>query len=148
MKLSDIMTRRGNKKKPIRKETSHSLLLYQDESGEVQERIFNGTNLPPPTHVYTLNGIKLNYVEVVPGYVNIPAYSPTPGDRVLTYKDPQKFIRERKGAAKLAWEHNFNECQKLYNDFEEYFAVVCRFQDKKRFDLVTVEDFEVKDEWI
>lgn len=115
---------------------SYSLLQYRSADETDKEIIWNGTNLSPPKYILSKNKKYKLFLdkEFVLQYTN---YSPKQGERYLTYKTAEEYIKERQPILQLYWDNNYLECQQTYSSYEEYFAISCRGMNKNRLNLKT-----------
>lgn len=132
MKLNNLFNNRKEPKVSIYShETSYRIIVYSSNLGE--ERVWNGTNFPPPE--YIINDIfgRLFYCGSVGD--RLPLYEPQKGERYFTYKTPEKWVKSRRLICKIYWDRNFQDIKKRYETFEEFFAISCSSMNKKRLDL-------------
>lgn len=136
-----IFPKKEKKPSVFRYESSYSFLIYSDSETGKAEEIWNATNIEPPRYVYSKdNKSKLCYSGVHPGKMHLVSPALKVGDRYITYKTPEEFVRERKKLAKLYWESGYNQCREKYLDFDEFFALSCKSMNKPRFQIKEVTE--------
>lgn len=125
---------KNNKSKQVIGGDSYSLLQYKSADGSIEEVIWNGTNMKPPSYILSRNNKFKLYMntEFSKSY---PNYSPKQGERYLTYKTAEEYIKERQPVLRLYWDKNYLDCQKTYSSYEEYFAISCNSMNKNRLSL-------------
>jgi hypothetical protein len=132
MKLRDFF--KPNKSKQIVGKYSYSLLEYKTPDGSFKEIIWNGTNINPPSYILSRDK-KFKLFLNTSFSKEYPNYTPKKGERFLTYKSAEEYIKERRPVLQLYWDKNYLDCQKTYSSYEEYFAIACNSMHKNRISL-------------
>ena len=137
MKLQKLLeTFKSKRSKQVIGQYSYSLLEYISPDGSMKEVIWNGTNMKPPSYVLSKDKKFKLYLNT--DYSRpFSNYTPKKGERYLTYKTAEEYIKERQPVLQLYWDKNYLDCQKTYSSYEEYFAIACNSMNKHRINLKT-----------
>lgn len=130
MILSEWFSNKIKKVSIFKTNDSFSNILYKSKDKKVSEIVWNGTNEVSPKTI--ISKTKKEYLykhsikNTIPNINEIPT-----GQRFFRYKTRQEIFKDRLAVLKVGWANNIQNCNKRYNNFQEYLEVSTSQMNRK-----------------
>ena len=115
---------------------SYRLVSYQSEDGKVKEKLFNQTNLVTPARIKSKDNEVYLYKVQAEGDPRSD-YRVPKGHRFFRYKTKKELFREKFPVLKVTWANNVHNCNKRYDNFQEY--IEADFSNKMTKKVLTID---------